>query len=123
MNVVVNNGITYINTTPHSIKLRNTAGEDFIVEPSGIKLNAAVVEEKITGHSKVELVQAKFKGTEEGNNILAEIFKTHGDAVVIGSIIAAQAYPGAVLGMIAVPGLERVPAEQKVMRADKFTVF
>jgi hypothetical protein len=43
--------------------------------------------------------------------------------VVVGSIIAAQAYPGLVVAMTPAPGYERKPPTEKRMRPDKFTVF
>lgn len=43
--------------------------------------------------------------------------------IIIGSIIAAQAYPGKVCAMIPAPGHERVPPAEKRMRTDKFTIF
>lgn len=43
--------------------------------------------------------------------------------IVVGSIIAAQAYPGDVCAMIPAEGFERVPPEQKKMRPDKFTIY
>lgn len=42
---------------------------------------------------------------------------------VVGSIIAAQAYPGRVVAMTPVPGFERVSPAEKRMRCDKFTTF
>jgi len=47
----------------------------------------------------------------------------HGENILlIGSIIAAQSYPG-VLAMVPAPGYERVPPAEKRMRPDKFTIF
>ena len=40
-----------------------------------------------------------------------------------GLIIAAQAYPGRVLGMCPAPGYERVAPAEKRMTAQKFTVY
>lgn len=43
--------------------------------------------------------------------------------IILGSIIAAQAYPEEVFGMVPVPGYERVTPDQKRMRCDKFTMY
>lgn len=41
----------------------------------------------------------------------------------VGSIIAAQAYPGQVVAMTPAPGFERVPPAEKLMSCEKFTTF
>jgi hypothetical protein len=43
--------------------------------------------------------------------------------IIVGSIIAAEAYPGEVVAMCPVPGYERVAPSEKRMRCDKFTIF
>ena len=43
--------------------------------------------------------------------------------MVVGSIIAAQAYPGLVVAMVPAPGYERRPPAEKRMRPDKFTIY
>jgi hypothetical protein len=43
--------------------------------------------------------------------------------MIVGSIIAAQAYPGSIKAMIPCEGYERVPPTEKRMRPDKFTVY
>ena len=55
--------------------------------------------------------------------MLDEIEKAYPGAFIIGSIIAAQAFPGRVLAMVPAPGFERVPPAEKRMRADKFSIF
>ncbi|GAH77449.1 unnamed protein product, partial [marine sediment metagenome] len=45
------------------------------------------------------------------------------NAIIIGSIISAQAYPGEVFAMTPAPGFERVPPDQKRMNPFKFTMF
>ena len=64
-----------------------------------------------------------FKPSEEGLKELKSIRDLFPDAIILGSVIAAQAYPGQVCAGIAVPGYERVPADQKRIRRDRFTVY
>ena len=61
----------------------------------------------------------------DGDNFakLEKLESENPDAVIIGSMIAAQAFPGRVCAMIAAAGFERVPPDQKRMRDDKFTIF
>ena len=76
------------------------------------------------------LVKSTFTTTPEGEetiNMFEEIFKQEFPKerrlIIIGSIIAAQAFPGRVFGMTPVPGFERVPPADKRMRNDKFVTF
>ena len=125
-------GKTIVNTTPHPINFLNKEGE-MVVVPSSVApgektspwvVNAKAVEEKIGE----DLVHTVFIGTPEGKAILDKIeewAREEGieNLRVIGSIVAAQAYPGRVLGMVPVPGFERVPPAEKRMTAQKFTVY
>jgi hypothetical protein len=68
------------------------------------------------------LVRTTFVPFAKGREIISRAFAAGAD-VIIGSIIAAQAYPGDVVGMIPVPGYERVAPNEKRVLPDKFTVF
>jgi hypothetical protein len=110
----------YINTTPHPITFRNADGTDFAVEPCGFLLNATAVEAIAGERNGVKLVRTAFVGNDTGEAWLAQ---QPDDALIIGSIIAAQAYPGRVLALTPATGFERVPVSEKRMNPDKFTIF
>jgi hypothetical protein len=127
MFVAFRNDVVVINTTPHSITMQDTNGELKTVEPCGALLNGTAQEEAVD-----ELfVKTKFIGNEEGGKIIEDItnfFNSLSNSsnyklVIIGSIIAAQSYPGKVAAMCPVPGFERVPPNEKRMRCDKFTIY
>jgi hypothetical protein len=99
-------------------------GEEFAVPASGILVNAKVFETDAGSHpSGAVLVRTSFEVSEADSAKLTEIEAAHPGAVVLGSIIAAQAFPGRVLALTPAPGFERVPPSEKKMRADKFTTF
>ncbi len=111
-----------LNTTPHAITLADADGQNpQVIEPCGTLLNATAqeipVESTIPG---VELVETRFVGNEEGEAFLTSVPT---GTIVIGSMIAAQAYPGRVMALVPCSGFERVPIAEKRMRRDKFTVF
>ena len=144
------NGVTVVNTTPHDIvfldfdetkipalregasKLNNWELTEFykvlqarslaerVIVPSdkACILSAKAVEKKISEH----LVTTEFVSTKDGEILLDLIFDTIDNPYVVGSIIAMNAYHGLVVGMIPVPGFERVPPDQKRMRCDKFNI-
>ena len=113
-----------INTTPHVIRFQNAAGDVYEVEPSRVLVNARPAEEPAGVHpSGAELVRTKFVADPASEEALARLEQENPGAIIIGSIIAAQAFPGRVLAMVPAPGFERVPPSEKRMRDDKFTVF
>lgn len=118
------NGVCILNTTPHPLTMQNTDGE-LVTVPTSVLINAKA-EEKAVDNLFVETV---FVGTPEGTEIIRDIEGTYAETgcpdrlVIIGSIIAAQAYKGKVVGLCPVKGYERVAPSEKRMRCDKFTVF
>lgn len=118
------NNVAIINTTPHSVTIQDTDGTPITV-PSSVILNAKAEEKQVSNL----FVKTVFVGTEEGKAIISEIkkaFKSQivtGTLVIVGSMIAAQAYPEDVVAMTPVPGYERVKPADKRMRCDKFTTF
>lgn len=121
------NSVVVINTTPHAITMKDVNGELVSVESDpSLLINAQAKEEKVSDL----FVKTVFEGTEDGWNKIEEIKDRFSEQyhdgeilVIIGSIIAAQAYPGEVVAMVPVPGYERVAPSEKRMRCDKFTVF
>lgn len=125
----ISNGVIIVNTTPHSIRFQDD--DDFLIDlPSteGYIINASVEEEPVSPL----LVRTTYKGNEEGLDIIKEIeafFEHHFGSdkgytlAIVGSVIAAQAYPGKVVSMCPVPGYERVAPSEKRMRSDKFVTF
>ncbi len=128
---IIDNNVI-VNTTPHPLNFLNEGGETVVV-PSSVApgektspwvVNAQAVEEKIGE----DLVHTVFIGTPEGEAILDAIEtwareEGHDNLRIVGSIIAAQAYPGRVLGMCPAPGYERVAPAEKRMTTQKFTVY
>ena len=113
----------FVNTTPHSITLQSSDGTLYNVPPCGEVVNARLEEVDNGIHpSGVSLVKTVPKGDKEGLRIIEEIYDSVGkDCIVIGSMLAVQAYPNLIFGMVPVQGFERVPPDQKRMRTDKFS--
>lgn len=113
-----------LNTTPHPITMQDKNGE-LVTVPTSVLINAKAEEKRVDDL----LVETVFVGTPEGKETIRDIegtFKGTGCTdrlVIVGSIIAAQAYPGKVVAMCPVPGYERVAPSEKRMCCDKFTVF
>ena len=125
------NGVLVVNTTPHSIRFQETDGS-LVEVPSNPKflVNARAVETKVSDL----LVKTAFVGTDDGTkvlNTLEDYYCQHAQdpnsgikhLAIVGSVIAAQAYPGRVVAMTPVPGFERVAPAEKRMSIDKFTTY
>lgn len=121
------NGVTVFNSTPHTINIQDTDGELIGILPNAdFLINAKAVEVPVGDL----FVKTSFVGDDQGRAVIQRIIdffhkdvNADGPMVIVGSIIAAQAYPGEVVGMTPVPGYERVAPNEKRMRCDKFTTF
>ena len=123
-NIIKFHGNTYINTTPHNINLKSTlTEEEFTVPACGVLINGKPKEMVVGGNGSIKFVKTTFTSNQEDIEKLDTLNALYPGCIILGSIIAAQAYPGKVCGMVPYPGLERVPVDQKKMQAEKFTVF
>lgn len=121
------NNIVVANTTPHTVTMQDIDGELINVENNPDKIiNANTVQLYWDGI----YTEPKFEATNNGRATIAEIKKdfeqeyNSGETlVIIGSIIAAQAYPEEVAAMLPVPGYERVAPNEKRMRCNQFTMY
>jgi hypothetical protein len=116
------NGVTIFNSTPHPLTFWSPDWpEPVTVEPDEV-INARPVEQVVERRNGVTLVRTAFEANEAGEAVIERALAAGAD-VIVGSLIAAQAYPGRVVAMTPVPGYERVPTNEKRMNPDKFTVF
>lgn len=118
------NGICIVNTTPHPVAIQDVNG-DVVMVPTSVLVNAKAEENQVSNI----FVETVFTGTPDGEEIIKNIKDAYkatactDTLIIIGSIIAAQAYPGQVVAMCPVTGFERVAPSEKRMRCDKFTIF
>lgn len=122
--VTFKNEVVMVNTTPHPVTIQDVDGE-IVSVPSSCLINAKPIEERVDYLH----VRTKFVGDDVGKQTIKDIKETfiasklHGTLIIVGSIIAAQAYPGEISALCPVPGYERVAPSEKRMRCDKFTTF
>jgi len=116
------NGITIFNATPHSIRFWKEGWSEPVEVETDAIVSARVQEEIISIENGVTFVTTTFMPIKDENyNKAFEAYKS--GAIVVGSIIAAQAFPSVLVTITPAPGFERVPPDQKRMNPDKFTVF
>ena len=128
--VTLPNDLIVFNATPHPIRFWCAEWPEPIEVPTDSVIDAKPVEVP-TGVicqsddyriENVSVVRTMFKPMPNADEIIKSAFAA-GAHVIVGSIIAAQAYPGQVMAMTPSPGYERVPPDQKRMNPFKFTTF
>lgn len=98
--VAFSNNVVVVNTTPHPVTMQDMDGT-LITVPTSVLINAKAEERKVSDL----FVRTEFVGTEEGKETIERIKSVYnrqfsnGTLVIVGSIIAAQAYPGEVAAM------------------------
>ena len=130
------NNVTIFNATPHPVHfwkegwdepvevetdvVINANVHEYQVAFPGNNLNEAVGNDPFNDNYKVCFVRTDFIGDDTGKSVIESVPQ---GALIVGSIIAAQAYPGKVVAMTPALGYERVAPAEKRMNPDKFTVF
>lgn len=114
--------VTIVNTTPHPLTFQDPDGNLVsIPNDPALLVNAKM----LSGNDSPWTVNTEAVDTPEGNEIIATIQQTLSDScdflAIVGSMIAVNAYPGEVVGMVPVPGYERVAPAEKRMRCDMFS--
>ena len=115
-------GVTVVNSTPHPITFMSEDGI-VVTVPSSCIINATVEETVVSSANGIEFVKSTFVGSPEGKAIIEQIHQANPTALIVGSIIAAQAFPGLVVAMTPCKGFERKPPAEKRMSTTKFTIF
>ena len=116
-------GVQIVNATPHEIRFLSANGETVTVEKCGKTLVARPVETAAGTYGAALLVRTVFEASAVGAAELDELEAAHPGAVIVGSIISAQAFPGRVFSLVPVPGTERSAPADKVYQPTKFNVF
>lgn len=123
--IVIIAGVKVVNTTPHAITM-TTADQSIVdsVPPCGALINATAVAQPVdSGITGVKFQKTSFIADPTTTDTLMAFHAKYPDVVVIGSLIAAQAYPGLVVAMVAHPDFMRVPPADKKMLIDTYTVY
>ena len=119
-----NEGICVVNTTPHPITMMDTSG-NIVNVPTTVLINAKSEEKQVSKF----LITTEFVQTEDGLETIEKIKSAYAktnhteELIIVGSIIAAQAYKGDIVAMTPCKGYERVAPSEKRMNCNKFTVF
>ncbi len=112
-----------INVTPHPIRFRRQDGSEYEITPCGVRLGAEFQEEPAGERSGASLVRIRVVPARESTEKLAAIEAENPEAIIVDSLMGAQAFPGRVVALIAA-GHERGTAHADRRYCDwKFTTF
>lgn len=109
------NGVTVFNATPHVIAFWEPDWNAPIEVETDVVINAHPVEKIVARDGNTTFVHTTFVGSPKGEARAIQALRDGAD-VVIGSIVAAQAYPGLVVGMTPAQGYERVGFVDPLLR-------
>lgn len=123
--IVKIDGVRVVNTTPHNVTMVNSdLSVVASVPPCGALVNATPIATPVdSGIPGVKYQRTGFKADTTTLDTLRAFKAQYPDVVVIGSLIAAQAYPGLVAAMVAHPDFVRVPPQDKKMLVDTYTIY
>ena len=121
-------GVRVVNACKHPLTFGNPDNPKddagiVVVPPSGVVINAEMRSEAVGTKAGAELFKVTIWQDPASTADVDRLEQEHPDALIVGSLIAAQAYPGRVVAMVALPGFERMPPDQKRMNPRKFTVY
>lgn len=116
------NGIMVFNGTPHPLTFWKPGWEDVVTVEVDKVISTQPVELVVKVEGEITFVKTVFEQIDKAVDIIASA-QANGAQLIVGSIIAAQVYPGLVVSMVPAPGYERVPADSKRMLPDKFNIF
>lgn len=117
--------VKVVNTTPHTITMvTSDLSTQVQVQVSGVLINATATTTPVdSGITGVKYQKTQFIPDVNTLRTLKDFKSQYPDVVVIGSLIAAQAYPGLVVAMVAHPDYMRVAPQDKKMLIDTYTVY
>ena len=97
------------NATPHVITFWLPGWDEPVEVAPDEVINAIPIETAWAQDGMIDLVNTRFIGNDAGREVIRRA-RAAGAEIIVGSIIAAQAYPGEVYAMVPAPGYERVAA-------------
>lgn len=117
------NGVLVFNLTPHDLDFPTENG--MVVAPSDGMLDAVPVSTLVVDKGLYTINHVRFVGSDIGKQMIRDIRSTHPDALIIGSMIAARAYPkDVVYGVPIAKGRDRKNNRSlHGIRADRFSTF
>ena len=122
--VVGDKTVKVVNTTPHAL---NMVSEDLKLQievpASGVLINAKSEAIPVdSGIDGIKFLKTEFIPDTDTMDALKAFKAANPDVIIIGSMIAMNAYPGLVVAMVPHPDYKRVAPADKRMLIDTYSV-
>lgn len=111
-----------INATGHSITFDGD-GEVAVLPSTKYIISCRSVEEEVDRKNGIALIRRRFEPKEESTKIIQAIEELHPGKLIIGSVLAAQAYPGKVFALVPAFGFENKPPNKRRAVPDQLITF
>lgn len=121
MPVTLPGGVIVYNVTPHEIRFK--CEKEVIVAKSDGIVNALIENQVVYKDGRYTLVSFKPKEMKEGRQLIDAIHEECPEALIVGSIIAAQAYPEEVVSSKPFRSARFDKSNRNLVQSRLFTVF
>lgn len=119
MPTLLPNGIVIVNVTPHELNFYCEEKGQFVTAPSEGIINAFARTTVFESEPTHDLVSVKFSEMREGRSEVNRLKQLYPDALIVGSVIAAQAYREDVVSTIPC----KVGKPGRYVKCNRFTVY
>ena len=119
------NGLEIFNATPHDLNFWDTVTKEVTVAPSDVVINTRPQEAIVDIWNEIEFVAVEYYPEDSGLDLVRFIKAEHPDVLIVGSVLAAMAYPEDVVASIPLRGGDRLKSRTTSRRvcSDRFTTF
>lgn len=119
------NDLTIFNATPHPLNFWDPITKEVTVAKSDIIINTRPVETVVERWKGAEFVTVAYQPEDSGTDLIRFIEAEHPNTLIVGSVLAAMAYPGEVVASIPLKGGDRLRSKTASRRvcSDRFTTF
>jgi len=112
-----------VNATGHDIKFQDGFGRVHKMPQTDFIISAKPVITLIKEENGISFVRRTFVPREHSEDMINYIHKIHPHKKIIGSIIAAQAFPGKVFSLVPCRGFEKLAPSKRRARIDQLITF
>lgn len=100
MPVTLPNGVTIMNVTPHDLIFQDDSWDDVVVAPSEFVISADTYDSVVKFHGEARLVYLEFRPRRENVEWIEDMKRRYPSILLVGSVVAAQAYPGDIVAPV-----------------------
>jgi len=124
MPIKLPNGTVIYNVTPHPLYFQDGDSDTVHEAETDVVVNASVKTRDEVERPGIKMVSVRYEETRSGREIINAIKEKDPEALIVGSVVAAQAYPGDVISPIpSKQGRGSIDRRKRPVRSDRFTIF